>query len=93
MAKRHVEHLKAHWETVANRPGTRKSAAKKDEAVRLLATIPKEGKLFEYSRALVCKEDSGDGSAADKTGVYNPDDLEPEDDAAVQSEGAMLTKP
>lgn len=46
--------------------GTRKSAVVKDEAARLLAAIPDDGNLFQWTRALVCKEDSGSDFLAGK---------------------------
>lgn len=45
---------------------TRNTAAIKDEAARLLAMIPTEGKLFEWTRAMVCEGESGNESAAGK---------------------------
>ena len=66
MSRRNVDRLKGDLEDTTQGVSTRKSAAVKAEAARLLATIPKEGKLFEWTRAMVCKEDSGDGSAAGK---------------------------
>ena len=68
MSRRNVERLKADLQAVIEGPRTRKSAAIKDEAERLLATVPEEGKLFEWSRALVCKEDSGNDPAPGKQG-------------------------
>lgn len=62
MSRRNVERLKEDLENVVYGVGTRKSAAIKDEAARLLATIPKDGKLFEWTRAMACKEDSADSA-------------------------------
>ena len=66
MSRRNVERLKEDLEDVIYGVGTRKSAAVKDEAARLLATIPKDGKLFEWTRAMVCKENSGTDPATGK---------------------------
>ena len=66
MSRRNVERLKQDLESVIEGVGTRKTAAVKDEAARFLATIPKEGKLFEWTRAMVCVEDGGSGSATEK---------------------------
>ncbi|KAL9074440.1 MAG: hypothetical protein Q9161_002228 [Pseudevernia consocians] len=66
MSRRNVERLKEDLEDVIYGVGTRKSAAVKDEAARLLATIPKDGKLFEWTRAMVCKENPGTDPATGK---------------------------
>lgn len=69
MSRRNVERLKKDLEDVVYGVGTRKSTARKDEAARLLATIPEKGKLFEWTRAMVCKEDSGNDSIAGEAGL------------------------
>ena len=71
MSRRNVERLKKDLENVIFGVGTRKTAAAKDEAARLLATIPENGKLFEWTRAMVCKENLGKGSAAGREGLRN----------------------
>lgn len=68
MARANVERLKEDLESTIKGVSTRRSAAVKTEAARLLARIPEEGKLFEWTRAMVCKEDFVDDSAAGKAG-------------------------
>lgn len=69
MSRRNVERLKKDLEDVVYGVGTRKSTARKDEAARLLATIPETGNLFEWTRALVCEEGSANGSIAGEAGL------------------------
>ena len=64
MCRGKIETLTKHLEDVIKGPDTNKAA--KDDAVRLLAAVPKEGKLFEWSRAMACKQDSGKAAKADK---------------------------
>lgn len=64
MSRRNVERLKEELKKVINGVSTTKSAAAKNEAARLLATLPKEGKLFEWTRAVACKEASENDVAA-----------------------------
>lgn len=64
MCRGKIETLKKHLEDVIKGPDTNKAA--KDDAVRLLAAVPKEGELFEWSRAIACKQDSGKAGKADK---------------------------
>ena len=68
MSRRNVDKLREDLETVIYGVGTRKSAALKDEAARLLATIPDDGNLFQWTRAMVCKEDSRNNFVAGKAG-------------------------
>ena len=68
MSRRNVERLKADLEIAIDGVSTRRSAVVKAEATRLLATIPKEGKLFEWTRAMACKEGLCDHSTAGKVG-------------------------
>lgn len=56
MSRANVERFKKDLESTIEGVSTRRSAAVKAEASRLLATIPEEGKLFEWTRAMVCKE-------------------------------------
>ena len=63
MCRGKIETLKKHLEDVIKGPDTNKAAK---DAVRLLAAVPKEGKLFEWSRAIACKQDSGKAGKADK---------------------------
>ena len=69
MARGKVESLKEYLEDVIKSQNTTKYPITKEEAAHLLAAIPKEGKLFGWTRAMACKEDSGKGSAAVKSGV------------------------
>ena len=64
MCRGKIETLQKHLEDVIKGPDTNKAA--KNDAARLLAAVPKEGKLFEWSRAIACKEDSGKAGKADK---------------------------
>ena len=57
MCRGKIETLKKHLEDVIEAPDTDKAA--KDDAARLLAALPKEGKVFDWSRAIACKEDLG----------------------------------
>ena len=66
MSRRKVEKLREDLETVIFGVGTRKTAGAKDQAARLLASIPDDGNLFQWTRALVCKEDSRKDPVADK---------------------------
>ena len=66
MSRRNVEKMKEDLETVIYGVGTRKTAGVKDDAARLLATIPDDGNLFQWTRALVCKEDSKNDPVTDK---------------------------
>ncbi|CAF9913671.1 MAG: hypothetical protein ALECFALPRED_008937 [Alectoria fallacina] len=68
MSRRNVERLKADLEKAIDGVSTRRSAAVKAEATQLLATIPKEGKLFEWTRAMACKEGLWDDSTAGHVG-------------------------
>lgn len=56
MARRNVERFRRDLENVVFGVATRKTMAIKDEAARSLAMIPTEGKLFEWTRAMVCRE-------------------------------------
>ena len=69
MSRRNVERLKKDLEDVVFGVGTRKTTARKDEAARLLGTIPEKGKLFEWTRAMVCKEDGVVDSEAGEAGL------------------------
>lgn len=69
MSRRNVEKMKKDLEDVVFGVGTRKTTARKDEATKLLGTIPEKGKLFEWTRATVCKEDEGISSEAGEAGV------------------------
>ena len=66
MSRRNVDKLREDLETVIYGVGTRKTAGVKDDAARLLATIPDDGSLFQWTRALVCREDSKKDPGADK---------------------------
>ena len=66
MSRRNVERFRQDLENVIFGVATRNTAAIKDEAARLLAMIPTEGKLFEWTRVMVCKGGSGNDSAAGK---------------------------
>ena len=66
MSQRNVDKLREDLESVIYGVGTRKTAGVKDDAARLLATIPDHGNLFQWTRALVCKEDSENDPVADK---------------------------
>ena len=66
MSRRNVDKLREDLETVIYGVGTRKTAGVKDDAARLLATIPSDGNLFQWTRALVCKEDSKNDLVTDK---------------------------
>ena len=69
MSRRNVERLREDLESVIYGVGTRKSAAVKDEAARLLATIPTDGKFFEWTRAMACKKDTRNDSGISKAGL------------------------
>lgn len=66
ISRRNVDKLREDLETVIYGVGTRKTAGVKDDAARLLATIPDDGDLFQWTRALVCKEDSKHVPVAEK---------------------------
>ena len=66
MSQRKVDKLRKDLETVIYGVGTRKTAGAKDDAARLLATIPDDGNLFQWTRALVCKEVSEKDPVVDK---------------------------
>ena len=66
MSQRNVAKLREDLETVIYGVGTRKTAGVKDDAARLLATIPEDGNLFQWTRALVCKEVSEKDPVAEK---------------------------
>ena len=55
-------------EDIIKSPSTKESAVAKHKAAQMLAVIPDERKLLEWSRGLVCEENSVDGSAAGKEG-------------------------
>ena len=56
MSRANVQRLKEDLENTIKGVSTRRSAAVKADASRMLATIPEKGKLFEWTRAMVCKE-------------------------------------
>ena len=66
MSRRNVNKLREDLETIIFGVGTRKTAGAKDQAARLLASIPNDGNLFQWTRALVCKEDSKRNPVVDK---------------------------
>ena len=66
MSRRNVDKLREDLETVIYGVGTRKTAGVKDDAARLLASIPDDGNLFQWTRALVCKEDMKNDPVAKK---------------------------
>ncbi len=68
MSRRNVERFREDLENVIYGVGTRKFAAVKDEAARLLATIPTDGNLFEWTRAMACKKNTMTDSGTSKAG-------------------------